>query len=101
MYLHIFRMSHIIGESSEAPDGEDMIPLREEDLDDAFALEVEQKEEKKFMSIILNNLHVNFEAWRAEKDAGEGEKKTSEDEVKEKEQNTADDEKVSSLANCK
>ena len=35
-------------------------------MDDAFALEAERKTEKKFMSIILNNLHINYEGWRAE-----------------------------------
>ena len=40
--------------------------LREDDLDDAFALEAGRKTEKKFMSIILNNLHINYEGWRAE-----------------------------------
>ena len=59
--------------------------LRDDDLDDAFALEAERKSEKKLMSIILTNLHVNYEGWRAElpqeeeskaveDEAGEGEK---------------------------
>ena len=59
--------------------------LREDDLDDAFALEVERKSEKKLMSIILTNLHVNYEGWRAElpteEQADVEESKAVEDEV--------------------
>ena len=70
--IHVY----ITGENSEAHD--------DEDLDDAFALEAENKTEKKFMSIILTNLQVNFEAWRSElpqeeEKEGEREKEALED----------------------
>ena len=96
-----------LGESSEAQEDEALIQLREDDLDDAFALEADQKTGKKFMSIILTNLHVNYEGWRAElpqeeetKEGGEGEKKALEDGTageEEKEGEVADDETVSTL----
>lgn len=56
----------MLGDISEVPDDEELMALREDDLDDAFALEAGRKTEKKFMSIILNNLHINYEGWRAE-----------------------------------
>ena len=98
------------GESSEAQDDEALIPLRDDDLDDAFALEADQKTEKKFMSIILTNLHVNYEGWRAElpqeeETEGEGEKKALEDgtgeEEKEGDEDVADQEKVSACMRTK
>ena len=94
-----------LGESSEAQDDDALIPLRDDDLDDAFALEAEQKTEKKFMSIILTNLHVNYEGWRAElpqeEKEGEGETKALEDGTgEEKEEDMADEERVSALYAC-
>lgn len=61
------------------PDEEGLIALREDELDDAFALEAERKSEKKFMSIILTNLHINYEGWRAElpQEEGKGEEEES------------------------
>ena len=56
-------------EAREDDDG-----LREDDLDDALALERKGSSEKKFMSIILTNLHVNYEGWRAELPKEEEEK---------------------------
>ena len=95
-YLNIVAL----GESSEAQDDDALISLRDDDLDDAFALEADQKTEKKFMSIILTNLHINYEGWRAElpqeEEEGEGEKKALEDGSGEEEKgDTADEERVS------
>ena len=87
----------ILGESSEVQD-DDALILRDDDLDDAFALEADHKTEKKFMSVILTNLHVNYEGWRAElpQEEGEGEKKALEDGSGEEEKgDTADEERVS------
>ena len=103
-YLRHFVVS--LGESSETQDDDALIPLRDDDLDDAFALEAEQKTEKKFMSIILTNLHVNYEGWRAELPQeevkeGEGERKALEDGTgEEKEGDIADEERVSALHAC-
>ena len=70
---------YILGDISEVPDDEELMALREDDLDDAFALEAGRKTEKKFMSIILNNLHINYEGWRDELPKEEEEEKEEEE----------------------
>ena len=59
------------------------------------------------MSIILNNLHINYEGWRAElpqeqEEEGKGERKALEDGTGEedKEGDVADEERVSTLCMC-
>ena len=101
-------MLYFAGETSEAHDDDGLTALREDDLDDAFALEADRKTDKKFMSIILTNLTINFEAWRAElpqeeEKVGEGEKKALEDgeTEEEKEGDMANEERVSVLFNTR
>ena len=71
-----------------------------DDLDDAFAMEREARIESgtKFMSIILTNLQINYDGWKAELPPEETSKEEEEEEGAKKEEEIGDvDEDADSL----
>ncbi len=64
-------------------DSELSIEPKEEELDlgdDAFTIQEDELPQQKFMSILLTNLDVNYDAWRAELPSEEGDNEGNKEE---------------------